>query len=164
MKNLSKKQKTTVVIIVLCILITLTVIFGNSMKSMEESGNQSQEVVDIIKPIIDADNSISDNDFEFGIRKLAHLFEFTVLSFELMLLYFTMNKKLPVFLHSSLLCFFVAISALTDETIQIFSGRGTSVVDVWIDLTGGLLGILFFTVIFYSSKFLKKRFQKVDKR
>lgn len=164
MNSLSKKQKITAATIIICILVTLTVIFSNSIKSMEESGNQSQAVVDIIKPIVDADNSIPEDDFELGIRKFAHLFEFTVLSFELMLLYFTISKKLPVISHASLIHFFVVISALTDETIQIFSGRGTSVVDVWIDGAGGLLGIFIFTAIFYSSKFLKKRLQKVDKR
>lgn len=33
------------------------------------------------------------------------------------------------------------VAALVDETIQIFSGRGPSVVDVWIDLAGAATGL-----------------------
>ena len=34
------------------------------------------------------------------------------------------------------------LAALTDETIQIFTGRGPQVQDVWLDFAGGAAGLL----------------------
>ena len=38
--------------------------------------------------------------------------------------------------------FFLTLAALTDETIQIFTGRGPQVQDVWLDVAGGTAGLL----------------------
>ena len=38
--------------------------------------------------------------------------------------------------------FFLLLAALTDETIQIFTGRGPQVQDVWLDFAGGAAGLL----------------------
>ena len=42
------------------------------------------------------------------------------------------------------MCFFVAF---IDETIQIFSGRGPQIRDVWVDLLGASIGLLIATVV-----------------
>ena len=38
--------------------------------------------------------------------------------------------------------FFLMAAALTDETIQIFTGRGPQIQDVWLDFAGGFTGLL----------------------
>ena len=38
--------------------------------------------------------------------------------------------------------FFLLLAALTDETTQIFTGRGPQVQDVWLDFAGGTAGLL----------------------
>lgn len=156
MNKISQKRKAAIIAMIILIVATVTVIFGNSLKNQEESGEQSREIVDIIKPIIDSDDSIPEDKFEFGLRKFAHVFEFTVLSFELMTLYFILNKKAPPLAHIPLILAFVMTTALTDETVQLFSQRGSSVVDVWIDFSGGILGILLFEAMFFCHILLVK--------
>jgi VanZ family protein len=75
---------------------------------------------------------------EFLVRKLAHFTEFFVLGLEL-LTFFAYRK--PLFLQAFLLAlthgFF---TAFLDETIQIFSGRGPMIQDVWLDVCGFAVG------------------------
>lgn len=52
-------------------------------------------------------------------------------------------------LHSA---FFCILTAFIDETIQIFSGRGASIKDVWIDTFGALAGILIVLLFKYIFK------------
>lgn len=164
MKNLSKVQKMAGIILAACIVLTLVIIFGNSLKSQEESGNQSQKVVDIVKPILDSDNSIPEDIFELVIRKTGHVLEFMLLAIETMLLYISLTKKLPSFSHIPSIILFIISSALADETVQIISERGSSTVDVWIDTFGGFLGIVFVFAIFNLIKISKKSKQTVDKQ
>ena len=73
-------------------------------------------------------------------RKLAHFTEFAVLGALLLLL---TAAAFRVRLQSVVNClFFLLLAALTDETIQIFTGRGPQVQDVWLDFAGGAAGLL----------------------
>ena len=78
------------------------------------------------------------NVTEFLVRKLAHFTEFFVLGLEL-LTFFAYRK--PLFPQAFLLAlthgFF---AAFLDETIQIFSGRGPMIQDVWLDVCGFAVG------------------------
>ena len=67
------------------------------------------------------------------VRKLAHIFEFTVLSALLLLCF---RGKLP----RSFFAGFTA--AFLDESIQLLTGRGALVQDIWIDLIGVACGVL----------------------
>lgn len=67
------------------------------------------------------------------VRKLAHVFEFTVLSLLLSLCFHGNPIK------SAGLGF---TAAFLDETLQLFSDRGAQITDVWIDLIGVALGTL----------------------
>ena len=81
------------------------------------------------------------------VRKLAHIFEFAVLS-AFLLFCFRGN------LLRSLIIGFSA--AFLDESIQLLSGRGAQIRDVWIDLigvaAGALLGFLLYKAIDRSRK------------
>ena len=70
------------------------------------------------------------------VRKLAHFCEFFVLGCILSLL-------LPLRPAMRLLAAGLGLlTGLIDETIQIFSGRGDQISDVWLDFSGAALGIL----------------------
>lgn len=66
------------------------------------------------------------------VRKIAHMFEYFVLS---VLLFFLWRRAV----WKTLLTGFII--AFLDETIQVISGRGPQITDVWIDLIGVAVGI-----------------------
>ena len=68
------------------------------------------------------------------LRKLAHFVEYDALGFMLTWLFGQRKRYLP-------LCLAVGFAvAFLDETIQIFSGRGPAIADVWLDLSGVVFG------------------------
>ncbi len=77
------------------------------------------------------------------VRKCAHILEFCLLAVWLMLL---LGERV----HMVLLC--GVFTALIDETIQLYSGRSSLVMDVWIDIGGFALGILAAWLIGYIKK------------
>lgn len=75
---------------------------------------------------------------EFFVRKMAHFTEYLMLG----LFLGGAARQLGFRRRDALLALLIALLvALVDETIQIFSARGPSVVDVWIDLAGAALGL-----------------------
>lgn len=123
------------------IIITLVIIFGHSILSREQSSQESNFVLKIFEWIF-GEGCVS----EHFVRKLAHFSEFGLLGFELMF-YF---ESYPMAVAHGL------FSALVDESIQIFTGRGPSVVDVWIDFSGALCGALLTMFILSLVKKKKK--------
>ncbi|MBR6772787.1 MAG: VanZ family protein [Clostridia bacterium] len=134
-----KKYLPVIFFAVLTVLI-LSFIFGMSLQSREESGNASSGIVAFLKPIFDPNNRIPQDKFHHAVRKLAHFTEFCALGICVLGLTRSVGKLkgeryfvLPVF------C--VLLSAVADEFIQYFSGRGSMVTDVVLDFCGGLSGI-----------------------
>jgi len=72
------------------------------------------------------------------IRKLAHITEFAGLGAVLTLLSVRRQKK-PVHSLPGILLLGMLI-ALSDETIQLFTGRTSTIKDIWIDLLGFSIG------------------------
>jgi VanZ family protein len=90
-----------------------------------------------------------------SIRKMAHFVEFCALGVVSVLLvnFCTHNFRTSVY-PLALLGFFVPF---VDETIQIFSGRGPAIRDVWIDIGGYALGcILSFLSLYLLTRLAKK--------
>jgi VanZ family protein len=117
-------------------------IWGNSLLPPEVSGQISGTVKDFLTLVLgDAGGSENDVELHFWVRKLAHFFEFFALG--------TVGALLLRFYSRDLAqrwCYIAIIGlffALTDETLQLFSARGSSVRDVWIDLCGYLAGCFF---------------------
>ena len=118
----------------LLLLVTLGVIWGNSLLGKEESASLSGGVTAWL-------NSIGIPVTDHFVRKTAHFCEFGLLGSELMMLFWLRGG---VSLQSGCNAAFGALlSAVTDETIQIYSGRGSQVQDVVLDFSGALTGILF---------------------
>ena len=122
---------------VLWVLIGLTVvfIFSRSARGKAASSDESRFVTDLIRKILHND-SIS----HAFVRKLAHFTEFFILGAELSaLLWLERLRTVQWYVN---IWFAGELTALCDETVQIFSGRGPMVRDVWLDTAGATCGIL----------------------
>lgn len=139
-------------LIILCTLTALwtAFIWYNSTVSGEGSGALSKKVTELLCDII---GEFPADDFEethHFVRKAAHFTEFAVLGILYALIKIRIDKKTV----SSLLFFPVSctlFTAVTDEFIQSFIGRGSSVRDVMLDFAGAITGIAI-TVIFTEVK------------
>ena len=131
--------------------LTLVFIFGQSMLpqsvSAEESGWLTENV---LNPVLDL-LGIGPLTHHM-VRKIAHVTEFAILSMLLTLCFRGQIVK------SAGVGF---AAAFLDESIQLLSGRGASITDVWIDLIGvaigSVLGLLIVQLRLDHSKRRQKR-------
>lgn len=123
------------ILLIAMIIATVSFAYVNSMLPPETSAQQSGTVGEIISQIIPPTSPLGSFVQQY-LRKIAHFTEYGLLGAELAIyvVFFTENKKkwVPV---SILFAFF---AGFIDETIQIFSDRGSSVMDVWLDFAGCL--------------------------
>ena len=130
-------MKTVRKILLALIILTLLFIWGNSLLNREQSSGESAWVMQLVTPFLElfvGKGSVT----ERLVRKLAHFAEFALLGLELFFWFYGQPKKLR-----SALLLAVAhglFAALTDETLQLFSGRGSQVQDVWLDFAGTTVG------------------------
>ena len=151
-----KKSINLAILIVLVILVT-AFIFSNSMKNSAESNGTSDKYISLLAPITNFFDSIfGELNWEYIIRKCAHLTEFGLLGMIVTFLVNNVKKYIGWHLFGYSL-FYVLLVAVTDEFIQSFSDRTSSVKDVFIDLAGALLGIIIVTLI--SSRKAKREEQ-----
>ena len=99
---------------------------------------------------------------EFLLRKAAHFSEYALLGAELsLLLNLLLDRNGRPLARGRRLLDFPALgffAAAIDETIQIFSGRGSSLLDVWLDTAGCLTGFFLIFLIFCTVR--SKRHEK----
>ena len=112
------------------IALTLAFIWSNSMQSRAVSGGMSGSLKTWLEQLLHTEIS------EFLLRKAAHFSEYGFLGVEFSLL--------------------LGLCAVTDETIQIFSGRGSLVSDVWIDTAGFSTGFFLTVLLFLFINHCKK--------
>lgn len=132
------------------LLIMLAFIWGNSLLSREASGSASNTLLiklntaaqrlglgeDFFTCMRDVDGDGIREQPSYYIRKAAHVTEFALLAAVLWGLFALRGERRFLYsISSAVLC------AAADETIQIFSRRGSQVSDVLIDSVGALLGI-----------------------
>ena len=127
------------VIFTAALLACILFIFRNSMQTGEVSSARSQAVTALVNGFL--------GKFGLGplsehiIRKLAHFSEFMLEGFLLMLCLRVYTRRFVR--HISWPILGGLLTALTDETIQMFSdGRSSQLTDVWLDFSGALAGIL----------------------
>ncbi len=129
-------------IALICLIIaTLAFIFIQSMLPPEVSKAESDKVGEIIEEIIPPETPPGEY-VQKNLRKIGHFVEFAILGTEISLFVLFFARKLCYGLFSVI---FSPLVALCDETIQIFSKRGPSITDVWIDT----LGFLSFSALVY---------------
>lgn len=140
-------DKVKKLLVVLYITFTLSMIFvwGQSCINKEESRVSSDAVVEMIKPIDElepgyrSENGWTYDELSTYVRKFAHVIEYAAVSFQLMCIFLLKGRRKLVWYINC--AFIIMLIALIDETIQIFSNRGSEIGDIWIDLAGSALGI-----------------------
>lgn len=128
------KQNIITAVLLVLMVITLCFIWGHSLEGPQDSSKKSQAVLEnFVKPILGPLFG-EDNITEYFVRKLGHFTEFFALGLEGCLLLWVRQKICPHWI-AHLLCFGFLVGA-TDETLQLFTGRGSSLADVWLDFAG----------------------------
>ena len=141
------KQHTILVAFnIAAICLILCFIFGNSLLDQQESGEMSASVLEVLYPVIRpvvnflTGTSASDALLHTVVRKLAHFTEFAALAASAALLLLQLCGTWRTHAMGYLL-FGTLFSAVLDEFLQSFTGRGPSVRDVMIDFGGALFGM-----------------------
>ena len=94
------------------------------------------------------------------VRKAAHFIEYLILG---ILLYFILRVfNVSVINQSIYALFVVLLCAVLDEYFQSFLARTSSVSDVLLDFSGGLVGITCVRVALWYSKYSKSKGMKVN--
>ena len=125
------------VLVFFCIIF----IFSNSLKNGEESHKDSAGIVEFVKDLAEKIAPENQVDWNYIVRKSAHLFEFFVLGVFSAMFFFQWKPKRKYGIIYSFIC--VILIACTDEFIQRFTGRTSSFEDVMIDICGASIGIGF---------------------
>ena len=131
-----KKRRIALLI---AIILTLAFIWGNSLLNREQSSDESAWMLQLVSPVLELFVG-KGRVTEHLVRKLAHFAEFALLGFELFFWFSGVREKQKDVLLLAMSHGLFA--ALTDETIQLFSARGSQVQDVWLDFAGATTGAL----------------------
>ena len=142
-----KKKTLFKTLYIVYILGIIAFIFSNSLPSIEESAETSGRLLSFINNILES-LKLPIMESDVFIRKAAHFAEFFVLGASICG-YSYFDKKCDFnYMVKSIL--FSCLVAMSDETIQYFTGRGSMLLDVWLDLFGATVGILI-------ARFISKR-------
>lgn len=158
---MSKKRKVGVIIICILIFLTVCFIWGNSLLDGDNSSKESEKVYGAARKVLDflfGENVISHD----GFRKLAHGGEFFFLGLELNFLFLTLGKyNLKTIGTIALAGFLVAVA---DETVQLFTSRGSSLLDVWIDFGGIAATVIIIGATYYIADYVidKKERKRIE--
>lgn len=137
------------VLTALLLAATLAFIWGNSLESVKVSGTKSGTVLHLIAPVLEPVVGAG-NVTDHLVRKIAHFTEFGALGCELAVLAVLRGR---VRLQSVVNCLSAGLAAaVTDESLQLLSGRGAQVSDVLLDLCGVVAGIAFLLLIYRVSR------------
>ena len=118
-------------------------IFSNSMAVADVSSVSSGRVLQLLQAVLRRLGmpGLAQRLTMHLVRKLAHFCEYLLEGFLLMLCVRVYSRR-PL-RHITVPMLAGVLTALTDETIQLFSeGRSSQVTDVWLDSAGVLAGIL----------------------
>ena len=136
---MTKKRKAAVAVLTVLLLANLCFIWGNSLVSRSDSHDLSVGVLTFL-PDFFQDLFPDQEQLVHFVRKMAHFTEFACLGGLSCGLLAALGKvKLHPFFHLWAGGFF---AAAIDETIQIFTGRGSQLQDVWLDFAGFSVGLL----------------------
>lgn len=150
MSNLIKKEQHPSpwliagrVVFTLALIGCIAFIFSNSMAVAEVSSVSSGRVLQLLQAVLRRLGmpGLAQRLTMHIVRKMAHFCEYTLEGFLLMLCMRVYSRR-PL-RHITVPMLAGVLTALTDETIQLFSqGRSSQVTDVWLDSAGVLAGIL----------------------
>lgn len=136
-------------------------IFSNSMAVADVSSVSSGRVLQLLQAVLRrlGHPALAQRLTMHIVRKMAHFCEYTLEGFLLMLCMRVYSRH-PL-RHITVPMLAGVLTALTDETIQIYSpGRSSQVTDVWLDSAGVLAGILIALVFMVLCRMLFHRCNK----
>ena len=140
---------------VICLLLILAFIWGNSLLPRTNSDILSNSVsisLQKLFPFLFSGNGNGDG----WLRKAAHFSEFALLSGCLCWLFAMLRDRFSRQIPPVLLCGILA--ACIDETIQRYiPGRNGNLTDVCIDTAGVIAGILIFTIGYFITNNMNQR-------
>ena len=145
---------------VLCILL-LVFILGNSLLPPDVSGKISGAVGEILAGILgegDANQTVGG----LSVRKMGHFVEFFAFGVVMIWLSKVWFKK--TYFVYSFVAFIGLLIPVIDETLQIFSDRGSALTDVWIDVCGYVVGVALACTVIFLLKNLKYRVKNNNKK
>lgn len=135
-KHIGLPRAVTLAVLGLSIVLTLAFIFSNSARSQTSSAAQSSSFQAVIEKIIPKDTDFGSFVFR-NLRKIAHFTEYGLLGIEISAFIAVISRRrVLMYKRFALLPIVALATAFVDETIQIFSKRGPSVSDMWIDIGG----------------------------
>ncbi len=140
------KKKVGRILLLVLIIVTVLFIFSHSIVGKSTSIHQSSTVRAFLQNIFNA-MGIPWQLTTHVVRKLAHFAEFFVLGLELTWYHLCGHKLGRRDIGSIAITVFAV--GFADETIQIFSARGPGIADVWLDIAGGMTGMLFVFALYY---------------
>ena len=167
---------TAIICVSLLILGNLWLIFGFSSESREESGARSREITRSIARIAysrfdylpEAEQDGIVDSLHGFVRKAAHFTEFGLLGCltaclgRLLGAYFGWKQALPQ--TAGIPACFCLLIAVADETYQIFTNRGASPVDVCIDFSGALCGVLLLHAVIRLWSVTRRKRRDTDRK
>lgn len=131
-------NKKAIIILGIVFLLTVAFIWGNSMLSPELSDKISRLAGDFLAKFVGVGDEVSTVG-GLSVRKMGHFCEFFALGIVAWLLLEFSGLHIAA---KSVIAALTGIAVpLLDETIQIFSGRGPMIKDVWIDIGGFAAGV-----------------------
>jgi VanZ family protein len=145
-----KTGTSALIVLVVVVLATIVFIIANSLQSSAGSWNVSNAVAALFEPVLRKIHAVVSKvapfmgfpvlSFEVFVRKLAHVAEYCLLGAECAGITVLLSGRV---LSSHLwACLFVPLAvAVSDEYVQLLSGRTSQVSDVLIDFFSALAGI-----------------------
>jgi len=122
------------------LILILLFIWGQSCLPIDSSAAESGRILALLRPLLTRfldEKLVTDH----LVRKLAHFTEFGALGF---LGFRILRARRRPDRWGVIVCLMLMLCvALLDETIQIFSGRGDAISDVWLDFAGACTGFSF---------------------
>ena len=150
------KRRIAIVLMAIITVLVVSFIFGNSLKSREESKKDSDAVALVIEPIIEVVCGKEVENTGFIVRKMAHFTEFCMLGIAVSGLLAAVDYRRKWWLCGYGLLFCLVI-AVCDEFIQSFTGRGSAVSDVLIDFCGAITGFFALIALIELIKFARNK-------
>ena len=139
--------------LLLLICATIVFIFVQSALPQEKSKEESDKVGDILAEVIPPETAVG-GYVQDNVRKIAHFVEFAFLGLWTSL-YMIFKYPRPAFFLLTAPA--ALILAVFDETVQIFSERGPSLTDVWIDFAGFLFASIIIYTVYGIILFISKK-------
>lgn len=129
------------------VLLWMLLIFLLSAQPATDSNSLSTVITKKIEVLVENVTNIQLNieDFNHIVRKAAHFTAYLILGILISIAFSTSIKNRKIQVKIMIICILYASS---DEFHQLFvPGRGSSVIDVMIDTSGALIGILLYMLI-----------------